>query len=357
MQRLWRQNLTPIIARGLRSLGAASDLRARAVCTRVVAPGDETDVPPALYLDGELERIRGTDRHTVLEVELERLRGRRVRHAATLAHVLRDVTWSSGHACRGWTHHRATDTRLRLWSTETLVSLERAVVASTHYGGRYFGHWLTDDVPLAMTAGGIGPPIVPRRTWTPHQREYLALFGLAPRPLGEAWVRELTILDDVGANASKRQRWEHMRARVRALGGPPRERPGVMLLRGSTGEARRLTNEMAIAEHFAARGFEIVEAEKLTVEELAQRAAGAHVVLGVEGSQLLHGLFAMADGGVVVTLQPPERFLTPIKIYCDALGLRYAIVVGEGASADFSIDVERVARTVDLALAAGERAA
>jgi hypothetical protein len=74
------------------------------------------------------------------------------------------------------------------------------------------------------------------------------------------------------------------------------------------------------------------------------------VVLGVEGSQLLHGVFGMADGGAIVTLQPPDRFITAIKVYCDALGLRYALVVGEGSPAGFRIDVDRVARTVDLAL-------
>lgn len=36
-------------------------------------------------------------------------------------------------------------------------------------------------------------------------------------------------------------------------------------------------NEMAIAEHFAARGGEILEAERLTVQELARRAAGVRV--------------------------------------------------------------------------------
>jgi hypothetical protein len=91
------------------------------------------------------------------------------------------------------------------------------------------------------------------------------------------------------------------------------------------------------------------------VPELARELAGAGVVLGVEGSQLLHGVFAMADGGTIVTLQPPDRFITAIKVYCDALGLRYALVVGEGSTEGFHIDVDRVTRTVDLALDARAR--
>lgn len=351
MRRRWRLNLTPVIARVLRAVGAAEDFRAAAVSARLVAPGDETQVLPALYLEGELERIRGTHDETDLGVELERLRGGRVSHAPTLAYVLRDVTWSSGHAYAGRSHHRATDTGPQLRSSGDIATLDAAVVASTYYGGRYFGHWLTDDVPLAMAGHEIAPPIVPLRPWTAHQRQYLELLDLGVLPVGEAWMRELTILDDLGANPSKRARWEHMRARVRAVGGeaPPRR---VMLLRGSTGVPRPLTNELEIAEHLAARGFTILEAEKLTVPELARELAGASVVLGVEGSQLLHGIFGMADGGTVVTLQPPDRFITVIKVYCDALALRYALVVGEGTSGGFRIDVDRVVRTVDLALAA-----
>lgn len=342
------------MVRALRSIGATQDFRARALWAQVVAPGDETDVPPALLLEGELERIRGTHDETALEVELERVRGGRVRHASTLAYVLRDVTWSSGHVYSRRCHHRATNTGPPLRSDGVVETFDRAAVASTYYGGRHFGHWLTDDVPLVMVAQPIAEPIVPLRPWTAHQREYLQLFDVAPRAVGDAWVRELTILDDLGANPSKRERWAHMRSRVRAQGAERRGR-GVMLLRGSTGVPRPLTNELQIAEHLAARGFAILEAEKLSVAELARELAGAEVVLGVEGSQLLHGVFGMADGGAIVTLQPPDRFITAIKVYCDALGLRYALVVGEGSPAGFRIDVDRVVRTVDLAL--GGRAA
>lgn len=320
MPRRWRPNLTPVLARALRSIGAAEDFRARALWAQVVAPGDETDVPPALLLDGELERIRATHDETTLDVELERVRGGRVRHASTLAYVLRDVTWSSGHAYAGRAHLRATNTGPPL-CVARIATLDHAAVASTHYGGRHFGHWLTDDVPLAMAAARIAEPIVPPRELTAHQRQYLELFGLSPRPVGDARVRELTILDDLGANPDKRARWALMRARFRALAPQPGHR-AVMLLRGSTGVPRPLTNEREIAEHLAARGFAIVEAEKRSVPELARALAGADVVLGVEGSQLLHGVFGMAAGGAVVTLQPPDRFITAIKVYCDPCAAR-----------------------------------
>src|SRR5690606_18448701 len=101
--------LIPMLARALRPLGATEDFRARALSARVIAPGDETDVPPALHLDGELERVRATHHETTLDIELARVPGGRVRHASTFAYVLRDVTWSSGHAYARRVHHRATD--------------------------------------------------------------------------------------------------------------------------------------------------------------------------------------------------------------------------------------------------------
>lgn len=349
-----RLNLTPVIARALRAIGASEDFRAAAVRSRMIAPEDETEVAPAVFLDGELERIRATHGETALDVELDRLRGGRIRHAATSAHVLRGARWSSGHAYARGAHHRATDSRPPLWSHE-VEAIERAAVASTYYGGRFFGHWLTDDVPLAMVASRIAEPIVPPRPSTAHQRQYLELFGLSPRPLAEAWVRELTILDDVGANASKRARWRWMRTHVRALGATEGGPEGVMLLRGAIGASRRLLNEAEVAAHLERRGFAILEPEMLTVAELARAMTGARIVLGVEGSQLLHGAFAMADRGAIVTLQPPDQLITIIKIYCDALGLRYSLVVGEGSADGFHVDVDRVARTVDLALAACAR--
>lgn len=355
MRRGWGLNLAPVSARWLRFVGAAEDFRAAAISMREIAATDETEVPPALFLPEDLARIRGTDRETRLEIELERVQGGSVRHAATLAFTLRDVQWSAGHVHVRRAHHRATNARPRLWSRDAAESVDRAIVASTIYGCRYFGHWLTDDVPLAMMAREIAQPIVPLGVRTAHQRQYLELFRLRPRAIDEARVRELTILDDIGANASKRLRWERMRARVRALCTKP-ERRGVMLLRKGTGIARPLTNELQIAESLAKRGFEIIEAETLSVRELAQRIGGANIVLGVEGSQLLHGVFAMADRGVVVTLQPPDRFITAIKVYCDALGLRYAFAigeaVGEGGAAGFRVDSSRVERIVDAALAA-----
>lgn len=358
MSRRTKLNLTPLFARLLRTMRALDDHRAIAAHRWILAPEDETEVPPALALDGEFERIRGTHAETTLPTELERLRGGTVRHAATVAHVVRDALWCSGHVYAQGTHYRATDKRPRLISGKELIPIDQALVASSYYGGRYFGHWLTDDVPLAMCAWNLAPPIVPQREPTVHQREYLEHFGLAPRPIERAWIRELTILDDVGANASKRARWRWMRRRIRALGalGAGSNAPGAMLLRGTTGTPRPLDNQLAIADYLARRGFSILEPETMTVKQLARALHGAKLVIGVEGSQLLHGLFAMADGGAVLALQPPDRFLTTIKIYCDALGLRYSFVVGEGSLAGFHIDVDRVARTIDLALAACARA-
>jgi capsular polysaccharide biosynthesis protein len=347
MSRRWAPDLAPVLARALRSLGADEDFRAAAIATCELAPREEAERPPALVLPGDLARVRGTHGETTLDVELERVHAGRVVHGATIAYVLRDVRWAAGHVYHRRVHHRATPVRPRLTRRDARW-IERAVVGSTYYGGRYFGHWLTDDVPLMMAACELGQPVVPPWDWTAHQRQYLELLGLAPTVCEQAWVGELTILDDVGANASKRARWEHLRACVRAL-GPTRTHPGVMLVRGTTGVPRPLVNEAEVADYVAGRGLDVVEAERLDVAELAARVAGARVVIGVEGSQLLHGVFAMADGGTVITLQPPDRFITAIKIYCDALGLRFGIAVGEGSSEGFRVDLDRVARILDLA--------
>jgi len=139
---------------------------------------------------------------------------------------------------------------------------------------------------------------------------------------------------------------------IAALGQPVVEHPGVFLWRGHAGDRRFLNNEAAVAEHLAARrGFTVVDPLKLTVRELVRVCAGARVVAGVEGSQLCHGLAAMAPRSALLVIQPPTRVVSVLKNYTDRQEQVFAFVVGEGNAEQFSIDVSDVDRTLELALA------
>ena len=111
-----------------------------------------------------------------------------------------------------------------------------------------------------------------------------------------------------------------------------------------------LTNEDTIEARLSRRGFISIDSETTGVDEIVAACAGARAVVGVEGSQMAHGLLGLvAPGGLVVTLQPPWRFNNLLKDMSDCLGFRYAFVVGLREPGGFRVDQDELDRTLDLA--------
>lgn len=80
-----------------------------------------------------------------------------------------------------------------------------------------------------------------------------------------------------------------------------------------------------------------MEPALLGARDVALRTLDARVVVSVEGSHLSHILYTLADDGVLVVLQPPDRFALPYKEFTDCLGMRFAFLVGHPADGGFSI--------------------
>jgi capsular polysaccharide biosynthesis protein len=226
-------------------------------------------------------------------------------------------------------------------------------LAASRLGLRFFGHWMRDDLTTALVMQDWAPLVAPQHEPTGHQRDYLAATRLEITPCSVTHFDELFVVDQNNAeNAFKRERLRELRQRLR---GDHAVRPhaGVMLLRGSSGQTRRLVNEDALAESLQRRGIDVLDPTQLSAAEIVRRCAGAQVVIGVEGSQLSHGIVQLDDGASLLVIQPPQRFNNPLKAPCDALGARYGFVVGQldGNSAmkerDFSVDVDAVHRLLD----------
>ena len=77
------------------------------------------------------------------------------------------------------------------------------------------------------------------------------------------------------------------------IGSLPKENPKMMMLRGTSGVLRYLDNENEMSGYVESQGFDIIDPMKCTIVELARRAFNADDVVGVEGSNLYHALFAM----------------------------------------------------------------
>lgn len=72
------------------------------------------------------------------------------------------------------------------------------------------------------------------------------------------------------------------------------------------------------------------------------------MVVGVEGSQLSHEIFFLHDGGKMCAMQPPTRFTTILKHWCDSVGIAFGFVVGEQTATGWAIEPARILHTIAL---------
>lgn len=337
-----------------RALRGRASYRDVADCQWVVCPGEETEIPPAVYLPGELDKVVGVPADTTRNHEMQRIHGGVRSHGATMAYALRDAEIRAGYVYKGAMKLKLTPSREPLWCRDPVEWHSRLALGCTLTVNRYFGHWMTDGLVLKLLARTTAPPVTTERTRTTHQMQYADIFNIAAPPVSRARVAELIVFDDVGQNACKRERYRVLRGALRAAmaeaggDGNGRGAVGAMLLRGTTGQKRVLLNEQQLAARLARRGFAIIDPEAMAAREIARLMLDARIVIGVEGSQLGHGLFPLAEGGAIVSLQPPDRFNNVFKDYADAMGLRYAFAVGTPGPGGFHINPGELDRLLDL---------
>lgn len=324
-------------------------LAVRQLATRTwqIAPGEEAVSPKAHFLPGQLERVTGwtfADEHPRRQM----LGGYNNQHAPTSAYLLQDAVLFDGRLFKGGAceHLHARTTLAPIVRIDN--EIERAAIYSTAPGNRYFGQWLMDDCNAYLLACDDGVPLsVAREDWA-HKTQYETCFDMKPLRQSRALIREAVIFDDFGQNANKRARVRQMRERLLSK-VKPKPHPGVFILRGSSGDRRILLNEMEIAEGLRrSRGFKVIDPMQMSVPDILAACAGAETVVGVEGSGLMHGIIVLPEGGRLLTLQPPNRFVGLYKHLTDRDGQHFGFVVGTPSGQDFTIDVDEVERTLDL---------
>ncbi len=329
--------------------GRQLDIEHAASESWIVEPESSHIAPPATFLQDGLERITGVGAFSTLADQLKAIRGGPVTHRAIRAFRLKNAALLEGNlyapGLRLPLQMRCPRFSRRMFSADALPS---AALASTYFGSLFFGHWLSDDLPLALLAATFAPPISTHRTLTEHQRDYLQRARIPMRAFRAVAVDELIVLDDRGETASKRRRYALLRERLCAGFENLRPHPGVFLLRGSSGQKRSLKNEGAIAEALAARGFKVMHPESHSVESLMRELSSAELVIGVEGSHLIHAVFAIRPGACFLALQPPDRFSNILKIYADALGCGYGFVVGYAHADGFTVRLSDLLATLEL---------
>lgn len=342
-------SVEPLLAMLRRRLGLRlPDLTERALESWEISPGAEVEVPPALALPGMAERIRATVFASLPDV-LRAFAGTPAQwHGPTRGFLLRDVTLHDGRlAARGAEAHLRP--RQGLPFHGRLPDLGSAALYETWVGNRWFGNWLADNClthGLALASGR--PVLATAAAKPPHGPDYQALYGMAPRLAAAGHFDELVLFDDLPDNPGKRARAAALRARLMAQVPEPVPCPGVMLLRGESGDRRMLQNEMALAETLAAHGFLVLDPMREPAARLAQVLAGAAVAVGIEGSQMVHALVTLPPGATIVAIQPPDRTCATLKSLGERLQLRFGYVVAEGSAGQYRVEAAEVLRTLDL---------
>jgi capsular polysaccharide biosynthesis protein len=283
-------------------------------------------------------------------VEVGRIAGgNERREGATIAYRLENATVAHGVVYAGGASriHRTDGPRFLL--SGQAARREAGLIASSRTGELFFGDWLVEAFSLALVAETMSVPAIgfERREW-PHEAGYRALFSLAIDPVRHVRFDTLWIVDDRGINDGRGARFRELRRRLRASTTSAQAGERVYLARGTTGQARTMTNQDDVEAQLAARGFAIVHPERETPRSLAAKLVDARIVVVMEGSAQTHALLAMADGGAVIVLQPPNRFTAPGKDMADMAGLRYGFIVGDPAGDGFSIDPQRLDETIAL---------
>ncbi len=335
-----------------RKLGAdVSRLECRAVESWQIAPETRRYIARAVYLPGQLERIRDTEFAGIDDVVRAFNGNHETVAGATFGYRLKHVDLFDGvlHSGSAQMHLRARKHRLPAYIVPREVA--KGALYESWVGNRWFGNWLSDDCLTYRLAERFGSPVSTTTAPAGHVPHYESLLGIAPRRLDQVHFDELVIFDDSQHNDGRKERANDLRNRiVSGTKSPCPEHPGTFLLRGGSGMKRVLVNEYAIAERLAAkRGFKILDPSTASVEEIVEACASARCVAGVEGSQLVHGLVVMPPDASLLVLQPPTRVVAALKLITDRQGQRYGLVVGQETDDDeFSVDVNEVERTIDL---------
>lgn len=345
----------PMVKRVFRRVVAGRSPEFHRMASRewVLCPAQRTMVPPALFLPGAIERIAALSPWRNWDAEHTLLAGGFIEHAASVAHLVTDVDLVGAFLYRGASKLKVGygDEKVLDMGAAPVESLDEVHLMTSHSGSHFFGTMMLDDMPLSLIPEPGSPCIAMVSKPYLHEAGYRSLLQLLQHhvPL-RARIRRLVYYTDFAQNTFKLRRYVELRRRLRAsLKQQPGRSPpaGVYLRRGVLGEPRSLVNEDDLEQTLRALGYDILDPEHLSANEIAWRSLDAPVVVAVEGSHLSHAIFSVADGASFLVIQPPDRFALAYKEYTDRMHMRFAFVVAEPAPGGFKVVIDEVLRLLE----------
>jgi hypothetical protein len=322
--------------------GRAVTMAEAAARSWVICPEGTFHAPPALHPPGAIEAIQQLSPYRQWATEEALIQGGEQLRGATMAYRFDGVDLVDGQLyCGAWEDRvGAASPGWRLPPAPAQPPLKQASLVSTRSGCEFFGCLLLDDFPIELLAEGDAPRVcVPSRP-SGHEAAYRELLGLRPRrELRRARVDELTVWVDPPHNPSKSERYRRLRQALRQQVGPVAGGTRVYLRRGGAGQQRLLVNEPELEAALSAQGFLILDPMQTSAQDIARLTLDASLVVSVEGSQISHAIFSMADQATLVVLQPPGRFCLQYKEFTDALDMRFGFFVCTPQGGSFALNL------------------
>lgn len=344
-------SFVPFAGRVYRRIVGWNELEASSERVVQVSPPEQFPLPEAIFLPGQIERIRGT--HSLVEGVADEVRMTlepALSNIESLAFVVRNAVVGRGRVStwtgyRDLSHHHSGGVVLQVREHAA-----EAALCSTWQGNDYFAHFLFDDAAAHPLAARFAEPFFSgaRGPRAAHCRDYLAKLGIEAVEKENIRVGRLWMFRDFALGPDKRARLQRMVEALRAATPEQEARPGAFIRRGTSGQVRVLENAAEVEAWCVAQGFVIVDPEQQTVEEICAALRDVPLVIGVEGSQMVHALFAMARGGAMICIQPADRYNVIFRQLCAAVGLNWGFVVADGTVDGFRLDIDELSATVDL---------
>lgn len=313
----------------------------------VIAPATETDVHAAIFEPSDLRGVLAVAPHTSWDTETKRIQAGCVSHAETRIYKLDHAIVSGGYVYAGHSRSQVALTSSPLaWQP---VTRERSgMLCCSVFSSQFFGHWLTDQLTTELLAQELCLTAYSANRQSPYRHEAAIRHAtdLRVRQVDRAAFDSLWMAVDFGQNPSKLARYLRLRARLRE-GAKPTPSRGVFILRGQSGTQRHLVNEQALCAQLSMLGFRVLDPGRDSTETMRNVLYDAPIVIGVEGSALVHGVMLMPRSACLAVIQPPRRFNNVLKNYTDCLGQHYAFTVADDAEGGFELPLPKVLRLLD----------
>lgn len=305
--------------------------------------------PAIAALPGQRARVTATVGKNA-QAHLAYFDGGPLTHAACERRTYTDAfVFANGFTAHGRNFNRLGQLDHRRLLTGPVYELPEAHYCMEDRAYHYFGHWLFCFSTALLAEDGAPILHTPDPTWS-HAADYEAAFGLPAAKGMQFRVGRLHVYRDYALNASKRRRLHTLARRLKArfppVPGAPRK---IYLRRGASGVSRLVAGEETLITALQGEGFAVVDVEGIALADLMAALSGAEIVISVEGSHITHALFAMAEGGLLLVLNPADRFNAYHLARAAAFGLQPATLVMPRVEGGYGADPAEVLDTLALA--------